>query len=604
MRSLKYDFALSVDANSSLGLQHQVRQRLIDGISRGILRPGRRLPSSRRLAEQAGVSRNTITLAYDALLAEGHLQSRPRSGVYVAADVPIERITTGRRGLQKFSRDSDNAAEPVADTEFRVPPNWRQYPFPFIDGCIEPDLLPVEGWREALRLSCSKRDLLRWGAAADGADDPRFLDELRTKLLPSWGINAAPDEVLATLSVHQALYLVLETLLDRNPSVVVDSALDPLVRRFLRSRNVTPLPLEWQGATASLSAPLPRDTVVLVGSRRAAPSSIQTRERAEALLRAAAASNATIVEAMHSFELPEAGRNTVALRALNRTGRVVSIGALAAVTALGTAPGIIHGNARTIARIRSQRRYTGGEFPAGLQCAWAYFIGLGHYARALTRARVQLVARRTALRDALNHYLHRFVSIATRPTSSAYWISGGPQWNAENLARAAAEVGVLIEPVAEAGETAQLCMGVTSIRTAQVREGVATLARIIRADPQLGSRKLRDETLPMLTGLALRRVLSGTTLLYNTVYGEPCTLHLGADGSLSGRAGYSKEDRDNGRWWVESDRWFRQWHQWAYGEAAGYFIVVQNEQMRIFNNDGLLVDTAVIVRRERKRRAG
>jgi GntR family transcriptional regulator/MocR family aminotransferase len=55
---------------------------------------------------------------------------------------------------------------------------------------------------------------------------------------------------------------------------------------------------------------------------------------------------------------------------------------------------------------------------------------------------------------------------------------------------------------------------------------------------------------------------------------------------------------------VEGDRWFRQWHQWAYGEAAGYFIVVQSEQMRIFNNDGLLVDTAVIVRRERKRRAG
>jgi GntR family transcriptional regulator/MocR family aminotransferase len=90
--------------------------------------------------------------------------------------------------------------------------------------------------------------------------------------------------------------------------------------------------------------------------------------------------------------------------------------------------------------------------------------------------------------------------------------------------------------------------------------------------------------------------------LYNTVYGEPCTLHLGADGSLTGRAGYSKEDRDSGRWWVEGNRWFRQWHQWAYGEAAGYFIVVQNEQMRIFNNDGLLVDTAVIVRRVRKRR--
>ncbi len=604
MKSLKYDFTLSVDANSSLGLQHQVRQRLIDGISRGILRPGRRLPSSRRLAEQTGVSRNTITLAYDALLAEGHLQSRPRSGIYVAADVQIERVTTGRRGLRKYSTDPDRTVALAADWGFRVPPNWRQYPFPFIDGCIDPELVPVEGWREALRLSCSRQDLLRWGTAADGADDPRLLDELRTKLLPSWGINAAPDEVLATVSIQQALHLVLETLLDRTSSVVVDTALDPEVRRFMRSRNLTPLPLTWEGATARLSTSLAREAVVLVGSRRAAAGSISTRERAEALLQAAAASDAIIVECMHSFELPEHSRDSVALRALSRTGRVVSIGGLAAVTALGTAPGVIHGSARTIARIRSLRRFTGGEFPAGLQRAWAYFIGLGHYARALARARIKLMARRTALRDALNHYLHRFVSIATRPTSSAYWISGGPQWNAEHLARAAAEVGVLIEPVTGTDETAQLCMGVTSIATAQVREGVATLARIIRADPQLGSRNLRDEALPKLTGSALRRVLSGTTLLYNTVYGEPCTLHLGADGTLSGRAGYSKEDRDSGRWWVEGDRWFRQWHQWAYGEAAGYFIVVQKEQMRIFNNDGLLVDTAVMVRRQRKRRAG
>src|SRR5258708_10445337 len=145
MKSLKSDFTLSVDANSSLGLQHQVRQRFVDGISRGILRPGRRLPSSRRLAEQTGVSRNTITLAYDALLAEGHLQSRPRSGIYVAADVQIERVTTGRRGLRKYSTDADSKVAPAADRGFRVPPHWRQYPFPFIDGCIDPGLLPVGG---------------------------------------------------------------------------------------------------------------------------------------------------------------------------------------------------------------------------------------------------------------------------------------------------------------------------------------------------------------------------------------------------------------------------------------------------------------------------
>ena len=91
-------------------------------------------------------------------------------------------------------------------------------------------------------------------------------------------------------------------------------------------------------------------------------------------------------------------------------------------------------------------------------------------------------------------------------------------------------------------------------------------------------------------------------LLYNTVYGDPCTLQLEADGTLSGRAGYSNEDQDSGRWWVEGDRWFRKWNHWAYGESVGYHTVVDGEQVRWFSTDGLLVDTAVIVRARGARR--
>src|SRR5258706_8237655 len=103
MKSLKYDFTLSVDANSSLGLQHQVRQRLVDGISRGILRPGRRLPSSRRLAEQTGVSRNTITLAYDAFSPEGPRKSPRASASSVAPMFRFNPAPPGRAGLRKNS---------------------------------------------------------------------------------------------------------------------------------------------------------------------------------------------------------------------------------------------------------------------------------------------------------------------------------------------------------------------------------------------------------------------------------------------------------------------------------------------------------------------
>ncbi len=91
------DLNILLDPSSPMNLQHQLRQKLIDAIYSGVLQPGQRLPSTRSLARRIEVSRNTVSLAYDALIADGHLDSRPRSGIYVARDLAGARIMTGRR---------------------------------------------------------------------------------------------------------------------------------------------------------------------------------------------------------------------------------------------------------------------------------------------------------------------------------------------------------------------------------------------------------------------------------------------------------------------------------------------------------------------------
>src|SRR3546814_6475587 len=100
---------------------------------RAVLRPGQRLPSSRQLAERIGVSRNTVSLAYDALLADGYLSSRSRSGVYVAADVAGTRIGASRRRRDPESPLAARLAPEPEDSGFRCPQHWHRYPFPFID---------------------------------------------------------------------------------------------------------------------------------------------------------------------------------------------------------------------------------------------------------------------------------------------------------------------------------------------------------------------------------------------------------------------------------------------------------------------------------------
>ncbi len=588
-----------LDPHSPLSLQRQIRQKLIEAMTRGLLRPGRRLPSSRRLARQIGVSRNTVTLAYDALLAAGHLVSRSRSGVFVAPNRLGEHLTTGRRGLRPLSsRDGSTDLALKAPPEFRKPPNWHDHPYPFLEGCIDSSLAPTEEWREALRIAISKRDLAAWGNASRELDDPHLSEELRSNVLPSWGIEASADEVLCVASHRQALNVVLDALTRRNTVVAVDDAVDADTRRRLESQQTHIVSLA--DLLADSSADLSPRTLILLGARRLPESAQLTREQAEKLLEMASRSDVLIIEHTTLADIPRARRGIPSLRALDASGRVVLVGAPSNAVSLGAPPGLVNAAPSLIERIREARRIAGSELSAGLQRAWAYFLGLGHYATAMSRISSLLEQRRTALRDALNHYLHKFVSIQSAAGASGYWVQAVSDLDAQALARTAANAGVLIEPMSEFGHPSAYCMGVTSLPLARIRDGVARLARIVRQDPNLASREMRLEADQALRGTALRRAIAGKTLLYNTVYGDPCTIYVYADGGLVGRAGYANEDCDTGHWWIEGDRWYRQWHSWAYGEAAGFYTVVEGDQVRWYKEDRFLVDTAVIVGTVRK----
>lgn len=262
---------------------------------------------------------------------------------------------------------------------------------------------------------------------------------------------------------------------------------------------------------------------------------------------------------------------------------------------------MIVSDADFIERLRQLRHIQGAQLPNLLQRAWSYFIGLGHYSAALLRSGRVLESRRTALRDALNHYLHQQVSIHTLPGASAYWVSLPPHMDSREFARNAAAIGVLVEPTRLDGGREVLCMGVTGIEEAQIREGVRALSRLIRGDLSPASRRIEDDAQSPLRGAALRRKMAGATLLYSTVYGDPATLEVRANGELAGSAGYAGEDCDQGRWWVEGDHWYRQWQRWAYAEVTGFRIVIDGDQLRWYADDGLLADTAIILRKPRRK---
>ncbi|KFL37531.1 PLP-dependent aminotransferase family protein [Arenimonas donghaensis] len=589
------DLNIVLDSASPLSLQHQLRKWLVDAIHRGVLRPGRKLPSTRALARRVRVSRNTVSLSYDALLAEGHLVSRARSGVYVAADVPAGRVAAGPRSQVQASPLAARLPAATQEQGFRCPANWHQYPFPFIDGRVNASLLPADEWREALRFSGSRQEVLACNMDHGDSDDPALLEELRGKVLPMRGLEADADQVLVTLSSRQALHLLAEVLVRRGTPVRLEEPVDPGLERRLRERQASVGRLD-----PDLAGPLPEGVLVVTSARRSVPAGSAWPRR---LLAAVAAADGLLIE----HDMPPGARDgseaAPALAAMCPEGRVAYVASLAPVASCGEPLGIVVAAPRVIERLRQIRSSQGATPPALIQRAWCHFIGLGHYSAALQRAGRVIAARRTALRDALNHYLHKSVSIQTQPGASAYWVRLADGTDALDLARRAAAIGVLLEPVAQPDGGHLLCMGVTGLEPAEVRAGVHALSRLVRGDLAATPRHLQQEGGTVLRGHALRRTVANARLLYNTVYGAPCTLQVHADGRLSGVAGDQGEDCDQGRWWIQDGRWYRQWQQWAYGEASGYDLVVEGEQLRFYGEDGLLADTAVLIRRSRTGRA-
>lgn len=584
---------LALDPAAAPGLQHQLRQKLVDAIHRGILRPGQRLPSSRQLAQRIGVSRNTVSLSYDALLAEGYLSSRSRSGVYVSTDMAGTRIGAGRPRLAPESPLAARLPPAADDAGFRCPQHWHRYPFPFIDGRVDAGLTPTAEWGEAIRLAGSRREILQWQQEGADVDDTLLVEEVRGKVLPMRGIQASPDEVLMAQSCAHALQLAGELLVRRGTPVLLELPADPAFERRLRERHADISILDPE-----LREPLPAGAIVVTSCRHGFAAGSNHPGR---LLARVAAADGLLIEHDVPAGVQDGGRIAPALRAFDREGRVVYVGGLAPAVSCDEPPGVLVAPAAFIERARLLRRNQGTVPPRLMQRAWAYFIGLGHYSAGLVRVGRVLAERRTALRDALNHYLHEQVSIETSPGASAYWVSVPAGMDAREMARRAAAIGVLVEPSCRSDGREALCMGVTGIATARIREGVRNLARLVRGDLSPSSRRIEDETVAPLQGKALQRAMAGASLLYRTVYGEPCTLEIHADGHLSGTAGYDGEDCDRGHWWIEGDRWYRQWQQWAYGEASGYALVVDGEQLRLYGEDGFLADTAVLLRPSKRR---
>lgn len=465
-----------------------LQARLAAAIVRAILetraRPGSQLPSSRGLADSLGISRMTVTLVYQELISQGYLETRPRSGIMVAATVPHRRLRMQDPLPRDTALDWDSwlSEHRPRQRVIRKPANWRDFRYAFIYGQTDPALFDHNAWRDCARRAWGTRDFAELASDSYGADDPMLIDYICSHSLPRRGIQARPDEVLVTLGAQNALFIAIELLARADRLAVTEDPGYPDFAETLRRAHspTTFLDVDEGGLDPQM---LPQGTrlVIITPSHNIPTGATMPLARRRDLLARASAHDFLIVEDDYDFEMSYLAPPAPALKSLDQAGRVIYIGSFSKSLFPGLRIGYMVAPAPLIARARSLRAIMLRHPPNHLQRMTAYFLALGHYDAHIVRLRGALKRRRALMEESLARTPLRIAG-AARSGGSSLWIEAPGGIDSSLLAERLQQDSVLIEPGEVFFETPPApCpffrLGYSSIRDDDIEPGIALIAR-------------------------------------------------------------------------------------------------------------------------------
>jgi GntR family transcriptional regulator/MocR family aminotransferase len=443
---------VGLDRRSELPLHEQLERALREDIRAGRLAAGTRLPSTRGLAAQLGLSRGVVSAAYGQLAAEGYLVTRQGAPVRVASAIrpPGERTS--------------------------APSLVPRFPYGFEPGL--PDLagFPRDRWLRSLRAAWRDSPL-----TAIGYGDPRGAPELRAALADYLGrvrgAVADAEHVLVCTGFMQGLALACRWLRAHGVERVAleDPGWHPH-RLIVEEAGlaVAPVPVDADGIDVDALAATGASAVVLCPAHQFPTGAVLSRERRAALLEWAEREERLIVEDDPDAELRYDRGAVGALQGL-APERVLYIGSASKRLAPGMRLGWMLMPSWLAWPLISAKAAEDGGSEVGGQLALADFIRRGELDRHLRRMRLSYARRRAALLEAVAHHLPD-----ARPRGTAaglFELVELPDGVDERaLVRAAAERGVGLEGLAlhryAPGGPPGLVLGYGNLAEPAIRQGI------------------------------------------------------------------------------------------------------------------------------------
>lgn len=478
-----------VPEQPGLPLQGRLRLAIVQPILEGRLPAGAAMPSSRELSRLLGLSRNTATAAYQQLIDEGFLEARARSGVFVARNARPANV--GATPPATFGSGGGVAPDwgvrvlrSLADAPtLSKPERWREVPYPFVYGTHDPELFPIEGFRECCMRSLARAQLAHWTPDFETDDVPDLIEQIRLHLLPKRGVFALKEEILVTVGAQQAFQLLADALLDETRRIGFEEPGYPHARNTfsLRRPRWVPVAVDDEGVVVDTLAPI--DYLFVTPSHQSPTTATLSLTRREWLLRKAELANFVIIEDDYEAENLYEGAPMPALKSLDKSGRVVYVGSLSKSLSPAMRLGYIVAPRALIQELRLLRHAMVRHPSAFLQHAYALFISLGHHESHARRVNQVMQERVQQVARALRSHLPDF-GFELPHGGASMWVRA-PAWvDGAELATIAHRHGVLIE----AGDVffqhpPYPCpffrLRLSSIATERIEDGIAALAKAV-----------------------------------------------------------------------------------------------------------------------------
>jgi GntR family transcriptional regulator / MocR family aminotransferase len=456
------DLFVELDRSRPRGLRTQVEDGLRAAIRDGRLAPGTRLPSSRALAVDLGVTRGLVVEAYEQLAAEGYVTTVQGSGTRVndvaapaAGEAPVPAAAAG----------------PPLSHDFRA-------------GLPDLSLFPRAAWVRATREALATMPDAELGYSPP-AGLPRLRAALAAYLARVRGVAGEADQVVVCNGFGHGFSLVLRALVDRGVRDVAvevpgyDDARDQIAWAGAR---VVPVPVDGEGLRTADLAASPARAVVVTPAHQAPTGAVLSPGRRRELADWARAVEGWVVEDDYDAEFRYDRHPVGALQGV-LGDRVIYHGTLSKSLAPGLRLGWLVVPPDLLDDVLAARMSTDHMTASLIQATFAVFLERGDLDRHLRRSRRVYRERRDALVTALARELPA-VRVEGVSAGLQAFVTLPPGWDSAEVVAAARRHGVGVYPLPDdladpALRSSSLVLGYGMFRPDHIAEGIRRLAAAV-----------------------------------------------------------------------------------------------------------------------------